>query len=132
MAEVDTAALVRIQSSMGMKPRVFAMSFAKVYPLYVQKATKKGRTKEEVDEVITWLTGYTGAQLRKTIDANVDFQTFFGQAPQINPNVGLITGVVCGVRVEDVADPLMRKIRYLDKLIDELARGKKLESILRQ
>ena len=114
-----------------MKARVFAMSFARVYPLYVQKATNKGRTKQEVDEVIMWLTGYSGAQLQKTIDANVDFETFFDQAPELNPNVGLITGVVCGVRVEDVADPLMQKIRYLDKLIDELARGKKLQSILR-
>ena len=116
---------------MGMKARVFAMSFGKVYPLYVQKATKKGRTKQEVDEVITWLTGYSGAQLQKSIDASDDFETFFDRAPQINPNVGLISGVVCGVRVEDVADPLMQKIRYLDKLIDELARGKKLQSILR-
>ena len=117
--------------SMGMKPRVFAITFARVYPLYVQKATKKGRTKQEVDQVITWLTGYSGPQLQKTIDNNLDFEAFFHQAPQLNPNVGLITGVVCGVRVEDVADPLMKKIRYLDKLIDELARGKKLESILR-
>ena len=117
---------------MGMKPRVLTMSFASVYPAYVQKATKKGRTKEEVDEIIRWLTGYGSAQLQKKIDARVDFETFFDQAPQINPHVGLITGVVCGVRVENVADPLMRKIRYLDKLIDELARGKKMQSILRQ
>lgn len=117
---------------MGMKARVFAMSFASVYPLYLQKAMKKGRTKEEVDEVITWLTGYSGAQLQKNIDAKVDFESFFDQAPQLNPNVGLIRGVVCGVRVEDVADPLMKKIRYLDKLVDELARGKKIESILRR
>ena len=117
---------------MGMKPRIFTMSFASVYPHYVQKATKKGGTKEEVDEVIRWLTGYSDAQLQKNIDTNVDFETFFDQAPQMNPNVGLILGVVCGVRVEDVADPLMQKIRYLDKLIDELARGKKLQSILRQ
>jgi hypothetical protein len=121
-----------IPTSMGMKPRIFSMSFASVYPLYVQKATKKGRTKEEVDQVITWLTGYSDEQLRKTIDAKLDFETFFDQAPQLNPNVKLITGVVCGVRVEDVADPLMQKIRYLDKLIDELARGKQLQSILRQ
>lgn len=117
--------------SMGMKPRVFAMSFARVYPLYVQKATKKGRSKDEVDQVITWLTGYSRLQLQKSIDAGVDFETFFDQAPRLNPKVGLITGVVCGVRVEDIADPLMRKIRYMDKLIDELARGKKLQSILR-
>lgn len=108
------------------------MPFGSVYPLYVQKAAKKGRTKEEVDEIITWLTGYTGEQLRRAIDAGVDFEAFFARAPRMNPNVGLITGVVCGVRVEDVADPLMRKIRYLDKLIDELARGKKMASILRQ
>jgi hypothetical protein len=119
-------------TSMEKKPRIFTTSFASVYPLYIQKAAKKGRTKEEVDEVITWLTGYSGAQLRRAIDAKVDFEAFFAQAPQLNPNVGLITGVVCGVRVEDVADPLMQKIRYLDKLIDELAKGKKLASILRQ
>jgi hypothetical protein len=117
---------------MGMKPRIFSMSFASVYPLYVQKATKKGRSKAEVDQIISWLTGYSDEQLEKSIDGKVDFETFFDQAPQLNPNVGLITGVVCGVRVEDVADPLMQKIRYLDKLIDELARGKKLQSILRQ
>lgn len=114
------------------KPRVFAMSFASVYPLYVQKAEKKGRTKEEVDEVIDWLTGYKGEQLRRVIDDKVDFETFFAQAPLMNPNVGLIQGVVCGVRVQDVADPLMRKIRYLDKLIDELAKGKKMATILRR
>lgn len=108
------------------------MSFGSVYPLYVQKAEKKGRTKEEVDEIITWLTGYSGERLAHVIDAKIDFETFFAQAPRMNPNVGLITGVVCGVRVEDVADPLMQKIRYLDKLIDELARGKKMTSILRR
>lgn len=117
---------------MDKKPRVFAMPFASVYPLYVQKAAKKGRTKKEVDEIIRWLTGYSAAKLQRAIDAEVDFETFFSQAPRLNPNVGLITGVVCGVRVEAVADPLMQKIRYLDKLIDELARGKKMESILRQ
>jgi hypothetical protein len=117
---------------MDPKPRIFTMSFASVYPLYVQKAAKKGRTKEEVDEIITWLTGYSGEQLRRAIEAKVDLEAFFAQAPRMNPNVGLIKGVVCGVRVEDVADPLMQKIRYLDKLIDELARGKKMASILRQ
>lgn len=116
---------------MGMKPRIFTMSFAGVYPFYVEKAVKKGRAKQEVDEIIRWLTGYSGAQLQENLDAKVDFERFFDQAPRMNPNVGLITGVVCGVRVEDVADPLMQKIRYLDKLIDELARGKKMESILR-
>jgi hypothetical protein len=112
--------------------RIFKMSFASVYPLYVQKAGRKGRTKEEVDEVITWLTGYGGEELRRAIDAEVDLETFFAQAPRMNPNARLIQGVVCGVRVEDVADPLMRKIRYLDKLIDELAKGKKMASILRK
>ena len=111
--------------------RVFAMSFASVYPLYVAKAEKKGRTKKEVDRIITWLTGYTGQQLRSVLSKKVDFEGFFTRAPRLNPNVALITGVVCGVRVEEVKDPLMQKIRYLDKLIDELARGKKMETILR-
>ena len=117
---------------MDKKPRIFTVSFGSVYPLYVQKAAKKGRTKQEVDEVITWLTGYNGKQLQRAIDTKVDLETFFAKAPRMNPKVGLITGVVCGVRVEDVADPLMRKIRYLDKLIDELAKGKKMASILRK
>lgn len=116
---------------MDKKPRIFTTSFASVYPLYLQKAAKKGRTKEEVDEIITWLTGYSGEQLQHAVDAKVDFETFFARAPSFNPNAALIKGVVCGVRVEDVADPLMQKIRYLDKLIDELAKGKKLASILR-
>lgn len=116
---------------MATKPRIFTMSFASVYPLYVQKAAKKGRTQAEVDEVIRWLTGYTAKQLQRAIDAKVDLETFFAEAPRLNPNAKLITGVVCGVRVEDVADPLMRKIRYLDKLVDELAKGKKMASILR-
>jgi hypothetical protein len=116
---------------MDKKPRIFATSFASVYPLYVQKAEKKGRTQAEVDAVITWLTGYDGKQLARVIDAKVDFETFFAAAPRLNPNVTLIKGVVCGVRIEEVEDPLMRKIRYLDKLVDELAKGKKLESILR-
>ncbi|MDF3065403.1 MAG: hypothetical protein K0R38_1004 [Polyangiaceae bacterium] len=117
---------------MDKKPRIYTMSFASVYPLYVQKAEKKGRTKEEVDEVIGWLTGYKGARLQRVLQDKVDFETFFAKAPRLNPNVGLITGVVCGVRVEAVDDPLMQKIRYLDKLVDELARGKKMESILRK
>jgi hypothetical protein len=116
---------------MEKKPRIFTISFGSVYPLYVQKAEKKGRTKAEVDEVITWLTGYSGEQLRRIVDTKVDLETFFAQAPRLNPNITLITGVVCGVRVEDVADPLMQKIRYLDKLVDELAKGKKMASILR-
>lgn len=116
---------------MDKKPRIFTMSFGSVYPLYVKKAERKGRTREEVDQIITWLTGYSGKQLQRVIDTKVDFDAFFAKAPKLNPNVGLITGVVCGVRVEDVDDPLMRKIRYLDKLIDELAKGKKMASILR-
>ena len=117
---------------MEKKPRIFTTSFASVYPLYVQKAERKGRTKAEVDEIITWLTGYSSDQLQQTVAAKLDFEAFFAQAPRLNPNVGLIKGVVCGVRVEEVADPLMQKIRYLDKLIDELAKGKKLTSIRRQ
>ena len=117
---------------MEKKHRIFTTSFASVYPLYVQKAMKKGRTQQEVDQVIGWLTGYSAKQLLKVIDTNVDFETFFAKAPKMHPNVHLITGVVCGVRVEEVEDPLMRQIRCLDKLVDELARGKKMESILRK
>jgi hypothetical protein len=117
---------------MEKKPRIFTTSFGSVYPLYVQKAEKKGRTQGEVDEIIGWLTGYSAKQLARAIDDKVDFEEFFARAPRLNPNVSLITGVVCGVRVEAVADPLMQKIRYLDKLVDELARGKKMESILRR
>ncbi|WP_053239104.1 DUF2200 domain-containing protein [Sandaracinus amylolyticus] len=116
---------------MDKKPRIFTTSFASVYPPYVQKAEKKGRTKDEVDEVIAWLTGYHGEQLQRAIESKVDLETFFAEAPRMNPNAALIKGVVCGVRVEDVADPLMQKIRYLDKLVDELAKGKKMASILR-
>ena len=116
---------------MEKKHRVYGMSFASVYPLYVQKAEKKGRTKAEVDEVIAWLTGYEGAALQRVLDDGVDFETFFADAPRMNPNAALIKGVVCGVRVEEVADPLMQKIRYLDKLVDELAKGKKMASVLR-
>ena len=108
------------------------MSFASVYPHYVAKAEKNGRTKREVDEIIRWLTGYDSVGLKKTIRDKVSFEQFFAEAPRLNPKRRLIAGVVCGVRVEDVADPLMKKIRYLDKLIEELARGKKMESILRQ
>lgn len=111
---------------------IFRMPFAKVYPLYLQKAQRKGRTKEDVDRVICWLTGYDAEGLRRQVDDGVDFETFFAQAPALHPNATLIKGVVCGVRVEDIDDPLMQKIRYLDKLVDELARGKKMESILRQ
>lgn len=111
--------------------RIFRMSFAKVYPLYIQKAERKRRTKKEVDQIIRWLTGYTAAGLAKQLDAEVDIEAFFAKAPAMNPKASLITGVVCGVRVEEVEDPLMRQIRYLDKLIDELAKGKPMEEILR-
>jgi hypothetical protein len=112
--------------------RVFAMKFANVYPLYVQKAERKNRTKEEVDQTICWLTGYSQAELHQQIEQGNDFATFFAQAPAMNPNRSLITGVVCGVRVEEIEDPLMREIRYLDKLIDDLAKGKTMEKVLRQ
>lgn len=111
--------------------RVFAMSFASVYPLYIQKAEKKGRTKEEVDTIIYWLTGYDSKSFQKHLDLKSSFRTFFEQAPELNPNVSKITGLICGYRVEEIEDPLMQKIRYLDKLIDELAKGKKMEKILR-
>lgn len=114
------------------KPRIFTMSFASVYPLYIQKAEKKGRTKAEVDEIIFWLTGYDETTLQKQLDQKVDFETFFEQAPQLNSNVSLITGVICGYRVEEIEDELMQKIRYLDKLVDELAKGKSMEKILRK
>jgi hypothetical protein len=112
--------------------RIFTTAFAKVYPFYVQKAERKKRTKEEVDQIICWLTGYDQAGLQQQIGQENDFRTFFAQAPAMHPNTSLIKGVVCGVRVEDVEDPLMQKIRYLDKLIDELARGKAMEKILRK
>lgn len=112
--------------------RLYRMVFGRVYPLYVQKAEKKGRTREEVDQIIMWLTGYDREQLQQAIDTGVDFRTFFERAPRIHPNASSIKGVVCGVRVEEIADPLVQKIRYLDKLVDELARGKTLESILRR
>lgn len=108
------------------------MPFANVYPLYIQKVERKGHTKAELDNIIFWLTGYDEQLLQQQIDNNVDFKTFFGQAPQINPNASKITGVICGYRVEDIEDELMQKIRYLDKLIDELAKGKSMEKILRK
>ena len=123
--------ITKKKTAQPQKPRIFAMSFASVYPLYVQKAEKKGRTKDEVDEVIRWLTGYDAKQLQRAIDTKVDFEAFFAQAPRMNPNASLIRGVVCGVRVEELEDPLMQKIRWLDKLVDELAQGKKMASILR-
>ena len=114
------------------KHRIYTMSVASVYPHYVAKAEKKGRTKAEVDQIIAWLTGYSPKALKAQLDKKTDFETFFARAPKINPARALITGVVCGVRVEEVEEPLMREIRYLDKLIDELARGKAMEKILRK
>lgn len=114
------------------KHRIFATEFAKVYPLYVQKAERKNRTRAEVDRIICWLTGYNQQGLQRQIELGNDFETFFAQAPALHPKSSLIKGVVCGVRVEEIEDPLMQKIRYLDKLIDELAKGKTLEKILRQ
>ncbi len=112
-------------------PRIYAMSFASVYPLYVAKAEKKGRSQAEVDEIVTWLTGYSQVQLAEQIRTGTNFEDFFARAPRLNPARRLITGVICGVRVEDIAEPTMQEIRYLDKLIDELARGKKMDKILR-
>jgi hypothetical protein len=111
--------------------RVFKMSFASVYPLYVQKAEKKGRTKKEVDQVICWLTGYSPQALATQIKQRKDFETFFSEAPSLHPNASKITGLICGVRIEEIENPLMRKIRYLDKLVDELAKGRPMEKIQR-
>lgn len=116
-----------------MRPeKVFAIKFSSLYPLYVRKAQAKGRTQDELDQTIRWLTGYGPEGLRQQIESGNDLEAFFAQAPAFNPNASLIKGVVCGVRVEDIAHPLMRKIRYLDKLVDELAKGKSLDRILRQ
>ena len=112
--------------------RVYKMSFASVYPHYIAKAERKGRTKAEVDEIICWLTGYDSAGLNRQIDEKINFEDFFENAPSLNPNRKLISGVICGVRVEDIKEPLMQEIRYMDKLIDELARGKSMEKILRK
>jgi hypothetical protein len=114
------------------KHRIYTTSFASVYPHYVSKGEKKGRTKKEVDEIICWLTGYNQKELEQVIEKKTDFETFFAEAPLLNPSRELIKGVVCGVRVENVEEPLMREIRYLDKLIDELAKGKAMEKILRK
>ena len=115
-----------------MTHRIYKMSFARVYPEYVAKAERKGRTKAEVDEIIRWLTGYSQEELSAQLEKQTDVETFLGEAPQLNPSRALIKGVVCGVRVEDIEEPTMREIRYLDKLIDELARGKAMEKILRK
>jgi hypothetical protein len=112
--------------------RVFKIIFASVYPHYITKVEKKGRTREELDTVIRWLTGYTQQGLQKQIDKKVDLQTFFAEAPKLNPNASKITGIICGYRVEEIEDKLMQKIRYMDKLVDEVAKGKKMESILRK
>lgn len=114
------------------KHRIFATAFASVYPHYVQKAEAKGRTRQELNEVICWLTGYTPKALAEQIEKRKDFETFFSEAPAIHPNAAQITGVICGVRIADIEDPLMRNIRYLDKLVDELAKGRPLEKILRK
>lgn len=114
------------------KHRIYAMSFASVYPLYITKAEKKGRTKAEVDEIILWLTGYSQQELASHISQKTDFETFFNHAPHLNPNRSLIKGMICGVRIEDIEEQTMREIRYLDKLIDELAKGRPLEKILRK
>jgi hypothetical protein len=113
------------------KHRIYTMPVARVYPEYVAKAERKGRTKAEVDEIITWLTGYDEAGLATALERQTDFETFFAEAPRLNPDRSRITGVICGVRIENIEDPLMREVRYLDKLIDELAKGKAMEKILR-
>ncbi|MFO7169645.1 MAG: DUF2200 domain-containing protein [Chloroflexota bacterium] len=112
--------------------RIYRMTFSSIYPMYIQKAERKNRTKEEVDQVICWLTGYDQAGLQRQIELESNLETFFAEAPLFNPNASLIKGVVCGVRVEEIEDPLMRKVRYMDKLIDELAKGKTMEKILRK
>jgi hypothetical protein len=114
------------------KHRIYTMSFAGVYPHYIAKAEKKGRTKKEVDEVIRWLTGYSQKELEALLERRTDIETFINEAPQLNPSRALIKGVICGVRVEDIEDPIMREIRYLDKLIDEVAKGRPMEKILRK
>lgn len=114
------------------KPRIYTMTFASVYPLYIAKAERKGRTKQEVDEIIRWLTGYTQSEIESEIKKQTDFENFYAHAPKMNPNRSLIKGVICGVRLEEIEDKTMREIRYLDKLIDELAQGREMEKILRK
>lgn len=118
------------EMSDAMKKRIYTMTFASVYPHYVMKAERKGRTKAEVDEIIRWLTGYTQKKLESHIEKKTTFEKFFADAPKLNPNRVLVTGVICGVRIEEIKDPLMKEIRYLDKLIDELAKGRPMEKIL--
>ena len=129
-----TARLARLSShdDAMRKHRIFTTSFASVYPHYVRKAEAKGRSRQDVDEVICWLTGYTPEALAEQIERRTDFETFFSEAPALHPNVGKITGVICGVRIEEIEDPLMRNIRYLDKLVDEVAKGRPMEKILRK
>lgn len=116
----------------GMKnDRIYKLLFSSVYPLYLQKVERKGRSKEELDQIIFWLTGYNEEQLKEQIEKKADFETFFAEVPKLNENVSKITGVICGYRVEEIEDPVVRKVRYLDKLVDELAKGKKMEKILR-
>lgn len=121
-----------MKDTAGKNNRIYKMSFAGVYPHYITKAEKKGRSKDEVDEIIRWLTGYTQKKFESQIEKRVDMEAFFGQAPKLNPARTLIRGVICGVRIEDIEDPLMREIRYMDKLIDELAKGRPMEKILRK
>ena len=122
--------IIKLENKMN-NTKIFKMPFAKVYPLYIQKAERKGRTQAEVDTIIYWLTGYDQESLQQIIENKVDFETFFAEAPQINPNVSKITGMICGYRVEEIEDALMQQIRYLDKLIDELAKGRDMQKILR-
>ncbi len=123
---------MKSQKGVSQTPRIYTMPFARVYPLYLTKVEKKGRTKAEVDKIILWLTGYTKKGLESQLKKMTDFETFFAQAPKLNPLRSLITGVICGVRIEDIEEPLMREIRYMDKLIYELAKGKSMEKILRK
>jgi len=124
--------MAQMTNSKTSQQRIYRMVFGGVYPLYIQKAERKGRTKEEVDEIIFWLTGYDQQSLQQQLDKQSDFATFFDQAPQLNPNAAKITGVICGCRVEEIEDQVVQKVRYLDKLIDELAKGKAMEKILRK
>ena len=120
------------QEPANTKHLIYTMSFARVYPLYIAKVERKGRTKSEVDEIIDWLTGYSVKELKEILEKEIDFETFFDEAPELNPSRKLIKGIICGVRVEDIEDPVIREVRYLDKLIDELAKGKAMEKILRK